>query len=651
MTEEISSTESTEAQADTADSNVPAMARRYTIVAGLFLLLGAVAAALAGLQAVFPDFLGQIGELSYGRMAPASRTLLTEGWVAVGLLGASLYAIATVAGSQIKRANLANIALVLLGVGGVVGTAAIFAGYQTGIAGFEAPVWARAITVIGYVLAAISISSTARENGDALGTTGWYLTASAWWLAATGILSLVPALAFTPGVNLVPAMDGISGTILASFASAGMTGLFVITTSIGLLYFAATALTGTDPSEPRPLGALGFWSVAIVWGAMGATPLIFSAAPDWYETLGVAVAIAALVPLLAVAVDLGLMFRGTVHDITDRSTLRYLTVAFLAFAAATVANLVLTFRTTSAVVLFTTWGTGTQSLIILGGATFALFAAQSIMRGGHSSGTSFHFSWSVTGLVGVAAGTLTGGVITGLSWAAGPTGGVYVNVGKAWEITAVSLEPFLLVTGISLVLFAVAQIVYVVTLLRPLDDEDLTAPDGALDFDLQFEGRAKYPTWRRLVWGSVTVWLAASLLTGLLPMLDPTNSEATRLGDDRTYAEGSLELDGRDLYISEGCVECHSQTVRPVAADIGLGAVSLAGDYANEAPVLVGIVRLGPDLMHFAGEAGIDAARIGDHLRDPQATREWSVMPSYSYLSDAEIEKLVSYIQTLKTLR
>jgi cytochrome c oxidase cbb3-type subunit I/II len=647
VTAEISSNE---AQDSATDSNTPAIARRYGIVAAVFLVLGAVAATFAALQAVFPTYFGQIGELSYGRMAPASRTLLAEGWLAIGLLGASLYAIAKVTGSEIRRTLLANVALALLAVGGLVGAAAIFAGFQTGIAGFEAPVWARAITVLGYVLAAISIASTARQNGNTLGTTGWYLTASAWWLAATGILSLVPALAFTPGVNLVPAMDGISGTILTSFASAGMTGLFVIVTSVGLLYFAATSLTGTDPSEPRRLGALGFWSVAIIWGSMGATPLIFSAAPDWYETLGVGIAIAAFVPLIAVAADLGLMFRGTVDKITDRASLRYASVAFLAFAGATGANVILTFRTTSAAVGFTTWRTGTEFLIVLGGATFAIFAAQSITRGGGSTGTSFHFSWSVSGLVGAVAGSLIGGAIVGFSWAAGPTGNLYVNSGSAWEITAVSLEPFALITGVSLALFAVAQIFYLITSFGSTEDEDLTAPDGAADFDLQIEGRPKYPTWRRLVWGGVTVWVTASLLTGFLPMLDPANTEATRLGETRVYPDGSSELAGRNLYISEGCVECHSQTVRPVAADVGLGAVSVAGDYANEAPVFSGIVRLGPDLMHFAGGGGV-APSLGDHLRDPQATRAWSVMPSYSYLSDSEIDQLVSYIQTLKTLR
>jgi cbb3-type cytochrome oxidase subunit 1 len=642
---------SNEAQDSATDATAPAFARRYTLVAVVFLVLGTVAATFAAMQSVFPNYFGELGEVSYGRMAPASRTLLTEGWIIIGLLGASMYAIATVTGSEIKRSALARVALLLLAIGAIVGAGAIFAGYQTGIAGFEAPVWARAITVLGYVLAAASISSTARQSGDALGATGWYLTASAWWLAATGIVSLVPALAFTPGVNLVPAMDGISGTILTSFASAGITGLFVIATSVGLLYFAATSLTGTDPSEPRRLGALGFWSVAIVWGSMGATPLIFSAAPDWYETLGVGIAIAALVPLLAVAADLGLMFRGSVQSITDRASLRYASVAFLGFAGATIANLILTFRTTSAVVGFTTWATSTRSLIVLGGASFALFAAQSIMRGGKSSGTSFHFSWSVVGLTGVAAGTLMGGAIVGFSWAAGPTSNAYVNSGNAWEITAVSLEPFLLMTGVSFAIFAIAQIFYLFTQFGSDEDENLATPAGAASFDLQIEGETKYPTWRRLVWGGVAVWVTAALLTGFLPMLDPANTQATVIGETRVYDENTPAYDGRNLYISEGCAECHSQMVRPVAADVGLGPVSAAGDYANESPVLMGVVRIGPDLMRFAGDGSLDPGQIGNHLRNPQANREWSVMPSYSYLSDSEIDQLVSYIQTLKASR
>jgi cytochrome c oxidase cbb3-type subunit II len=116
----------------------------------------------------------------------------------------------------------------------------------------------------------------------------------------------------------------------------------------------------------------------------------------------------------------------------------------------------------------------------------------------------------------------------------------------------------------------------------------------------------------------------------------------------RTYEAGSAAEIGRNLYIAQGCAECHTQEVRPVGTDVGLGAVSIAGDYAHENPVLRGAFRLGPDLMHVAGREGFAADAIRSHLENPRAARPWSNMPSYSYLSQSDLDALVSYIETLR---
>ena len=114
-------------------------------------------------------------------------------------------------------------------------------------------------------------------------------------------------------------------------------------------------------------------------------------------------------------------------------------------------------------------------------------------------------------------------------------------------------------------------------------------------------------------------------------------------------APGSVELAGRNLYISEGCIECHTQAVRPVGSDVGLGPVSIAGDYANESPALLGGARFGPDLMHFATSSEFfDKVLVQASLQDPRALRPWSTMPSYSYLSSDDLSALVSYIETLR---
>lgn len=630
-------TSTSEPRPEANETPASGTARLYAIVAGFFLVVGLIVLALASIQSVLPDFLGGIEYLTNGRLSPAGRSILLNGWVITGLLGASMYAIARSTGVDLKRKPLATAALLLLTVGTLAGAFGIKVGLQTGIVGFEAPLWARAITVAGFLLATLSISGTARKAKTALGATGWYLTAGAWWLALSGLVSLIPPMA------------GVGGSIQTAFAEAGIVGLFVIVTSVGLLYYAATSLTGTDPSAPRPLAAPGFWSLALVWGSMSATRLIFSAAPDWYETLGVAMAIAAFVPLLAIATDLGLILKGSVDKIGDRATLRYGAVAMASLAGATVANLLITYRSTSAIVHGTTVTTGRDLLIMGGVASFALFATHTMMRGGRASGSSAHFTWSVAGLTGIALGTIGGGVVVGFSWAAGPSKDLYANRGAAWEITAVSSEPFMWITAVSLLLFFVAQLVYLGRLLSRPSTESLPAGSGALEYDLQFEGSIAAPNWRRLTTGAIVVFLFAALFTGVFPAIDPANSESTILGDTfREYPSGSPEAAGRNVYISEGCAECHTQSVRPVGTDVGLGPVSQPGDYVHENPALLGSIRFGPDLMHVASSEDFDPQGVAAHLTDPQAVFPWSTMPAYGYLSSEDIDALVVYIETLR---
>ena len=103
-------------------------------------------------------------------------------------------------------------------------------------------------------------------------------------------------------------------------------------------------------------------------------------------------------------------------------------------------------------------------------------------------------------------------------------------------------------------------------------------------------------------------------LVVFLPGLESDSAQPTILADEsRIYVEGSDSAIGRDLYIQEGCVYCHTQSVRPITTDLGLGAVSVPGDYAHEEPVLLGVARMGPDLMHIADRGGTTV----DQLRTP----------------------------------
>lgn len=632
--------ETTDVDHEEADSEARGVVRPHLLTASIFLLLGALALALTTLQLLAPDFLSGAAFTTYGRLAPAGRLILEIGWLTLGLLGAGYWVLGKITGGiRWKPIALASLGVIALGV--LAGAVGILLGYSSGLSGQEAPIWAKAIMAVGFVFAAIGVVATSRAKGDRLGAAGWYLTTAPMWLAASAV------------VGLVPHGDGVTGTIQNAFVNATFVGLFYVTASVGLLYYVFARLANSDPTETRPLAALGFWSLTIIWANLAAVQLIYAPTPDWYETIGVAFAIAALAPLVTIAGDIGLMLRGRVSEIGDRSTLRYALVASLSLAIATLGVLLWAWRGTSAIVQYSTWVSGVDALIVLGGGSFAVFAAVNVMKGGSAASRTLHQVASTVGLALIALGFLVGGVVVGFSWAAGPASQVYANAGLAWKVTLDSIEPFLWVAAAGTWIWLVAQAIFIAIVGRRPAESDLDVPPETSVFDLQFEGTPRYASWGRLVWGAAFVWVFAAIMTLALPIADDTDRDSTLLADTyRTYPDGSAEAIGRDLYISEGCVECHTQTVRPIGTDVGLGPVSIAGDYANENPALLGAARFGPDLMHYAIGGGraefFDAVLIQGYLANPRAVIPYSTMPSYSYLSAEDLGALVSYLETLR---
>jgi cytochrome c oxidase cbb3-type subunit I/II len=92
-----------------------------------------------------------------------------------------------------------------------------------------------------------------------------------------------------------------------------------------------------------------------------------------------------------------------------------------------------------------------------------------------------------------------------------------------------------------------------------------------------------------------------------------------------------LELAGRDIYVREGCYNCHSQMVRPFRSEtLRYGPWSRAGEYAYDRPFQLGSRRIGPDLHRLGGKYP-DAWHY-EHMRDPRSTSPGSIMPPYEWL-------------------
>jgi len=99
----------------------------------------------------------------------------------------------------------------------------------------------------------------------------------------------------------------------------------------------------------------------------------------------------------------------------------------------------------------------------------------------------------------------------------------------------------------------------------------------------------------------------------------------------------ALELSGRDIYIREGCVSCHSQMIRPFRTETErYGHYSVAGEFVYDRPFLWGSKRTGPDLARVGGRYSDDWHRI--HLINPRDVVPESIMPSYPWLDSTLLD-------------
>jgi cytochrome c oxidase cbb3-type subunit 2 len=144
-----------------------------------------------------------------------------------------------------------------------------------------------------------------------------------------------------------------------------------------------------------------------------------------------------------------------------------------------------------------------------------------------------------------------------------------------------------------------------------------------------------------IIAGSLLILIAVVLVVVILPYADTSNTIPSDLFRTRTNVEAA----GRKLYISNGCVYCHTQSIR--AIDWGLGAerIAQAGDYIKDHPILLGSQRTGPDLSQEGGEHPDDWHLA--HFINPRNTRPLSIMPPFEFLKEEKIENLTRYVQGL----
>ncbi len=136
-----------------------------------------------------------------------------------------------------------------------------------------------------------------------------------------------------------------------------------------------------------------------------------------------------------------------------------------------------------------------------------------------------------------------------------------------------------------------------------------------------------------LVLATVAI-LVGTVVTMVMPFAW-VNTDSDSISGVKPYS--AIELAGRDVYVREGCNNCHSQTVRPLEADVKrYGEYSRSGEFVYDRPFLWGSRRMGPDLARIGGKYGDDWHY--KHMENPSSMVTKTNMPSYTFLNDSKVD-------------
>lgn len=144
--------------------------------------------------------------------------------------------------------------------------------------------------------------------------------------------------------------------------------------------------------------------------------------------------------------------------------------------------------------------------------------------------------------------------------------------------------------------------------------------------------------------------LFVSAIGGLVQVLPVINQDSLSTASENTRVYSATELQGRDIYIREGCNTCHSQQIRPLIAEVErYGSYSRAGEFVYDRPFLWGSKRTGPDLHRVGGKFSDDWHRV--HLLNPRSVVPTSIMPSYPWLGRREASQAGDIAAKMEALR
>ena len=440
---------------------------------------------------------------------------------------------------------------------------------------------------------------------------------------------------------------GVQDALVEWWYGHNAVAFFLTTPFLGMMYYFLPKMANRPVYSYR-LSILHFWSLIFLYIWAGPHHLLYTSLPDWAQSLGVVFSIMLIAPSWGGMINGLLTLRGAWDKVREDTILKFMVVGITAYGMATFEGPLLALRNVNAIAHFTDWVVAHVHVGALGWNGFLAFAilywliprmyrtplySKKLM--------STHFWLGTLGILFYAVPMYISGFTQGMMWKEFTPEGVlkYPNFLE----TTLQLLPMHRMRAVGGTFYLLGAILMAYNLFKTMAAGKLLANEAA---EAPALTKAFVPTGGDTYWhrwferkpfpflvGSLVVILIGSLIE-LIPTFMVASNVPT-IAAVKPYT--ALEVQGRDLYIREGCVNCHSQMVRPFRSETErYGEYSKAGEFVYDHPFLWGSKRTGPDL-HREGGKYPDAWHY-HHMRDPLAMSPGSVMPPYPWLLTQQLD-------------
>lgn len=453
---------------------------------------------------------------------------------------------------------------------------------------------------------------------------------------------------------------GVQDALVQWWYGHNAVAFFLTTPYLGLMYYFLPK-AANRPVYSYKLSIVHFWTLIFLYIWAGPHHLLYTALPEWAQTLGVAFSIMLIAPSWGGMVNGLLTLRGAWDKVREDVILKFMVVAISAYGMATFEGPMLSLRNINAMGHYSDWIIAHVHVGALGWNGFLTFGIlywiiPKMFRTEifSKSLANTHFWIGTLGIIFYAIPMYWAGYMEGSMWKQFNADGMlmYPNFVETTQY----VKPFYLLRSIGGSLYLIGALLMLYNLVKTIRKGSFIANEEAEAAPLPVAVKAhKGEYWHRALerrpiqFGILA--LIAIMIGGIVEIV-PTfliKSNVPTIASVKPYTP--LELEGRDIYVREGCYTCHSQMIRPFRSEtMRYGEYSKAGEFIYDFPFQWGSKRTGPDL-HRVGGKYPDSWHYY-HMLDPTSITPGSIMPHYPWLLDRDLntKNTAAKIRAMQTL-